>query len=175
MTPEEQRDVLDGRLHAALSEFDEMLLEQQQALEEKQREDPVPGRQDSATTGRSGASGQSAAIGGAGQSSASGGAGPQRPGRPGAEAGPRGGGRTADRSTGGSPDAGGLEGGQGSAGDVEGGPAQNDPRVPPDVGDGEDDDVVARQLREAAMKEDDPELREKLWDEYREYKKSAGS
>jgi hypothetical protein len=45
--------------------------------------------------------------------------------------------------------------------------------VPKDVGDGHDDDVVARQLREAAMKEDDPELREKLWDEYREYKKSA--
>jgi hypothetical protein len=47
--------------------------------------------------------------------------------------------------------------------------------VPPDVGDGSDDDVVARQLREAAMKEEDPQLREKLWDEYREYKKSAGS
>jgi hypothetical protein len=29
---------------------------------------------------------------------------------------------------------------------------------------------VARQLREAAMSEDDPELRERLWDEYRAYK-----
>ena len=46
-------------------------------------------------------------------------------------------------------------------------------RVPPDVADGSDDDIVARQLREAAMKEDDPELREKLWDEYRKYKKSG--
>jgi hypothetical protein len=46
--------------------------------------------------------------------------------------------------------------------------------VPPDVGDGKDDDVVARQLREAAMKEQDPAIREKLWEEYREYKKSAG-
>ena len=26
-----------------------------------------------------------------------------------------------------------------------------------------------RQIREAAMKEKDPELREKLWDEYRKY------
>ncbi|HJS74384.1 MAG TPA: hypothetical protein VJ921_08865, partial [Vicinamibacteria bacterium] len=43
-------------------------------------------------------------------------------------------------------------------------------RIPPDVGNGEDDDIVARQLREAAMKEEDPELREKLWDEYRAYK-----
>ncbi len=41
---------------------------------------------------------------------------------------------------------------------------------PPDIPDGTDDDVVARQLREAAMQEPDPELREKLWDEYRKYK-----
>ena len=36
------------------------------------------------------------------------------------------------------------------------------------------DDVVARQLREAAETEPDPELRAKLWDEYRKYK-SKGS
>ena len=35
---------------------------------------------------------------------------------------------------------------------------------------GSDDDVVARQLREAAEKETDPVLKEKLWDEYRKYK-----
>ncbi len=34
---------------------------------------------------------------------------------------------------------------------------------------GRDDDVVARQLREAAMAELDPELREALWGEYRNY------
>ena len=45
--------------------------------------------------------------------------------------------------------------------------------VPPDVGDGSDDDIVARQLREAAIEEKDPELREKLWDEYRRYKASV--
>jgi hypothetical protein len=50
---------------------------------------------------------------------------------------------------------------------------QRDERVPPDVGDGSDDDIVARQLREAAMKEEDPELREKLWDEYRAYKEGT--
>ncbi|MDH4029829.1 MAG: hypothetical protein OEU49_03160, partial [Chromatiales bacterium] len=47
--------------------------------------------------------------------------------------------------------------------------------VPEDVGDGRDDDIVARQLREAAQKEPDPELREKLWEEYRAYKNSVGS
>ncbi|NHZ69961.1 MAG: hypothetical protein GWP20_01885 [Thermotogales bacterium] len=45
---------------------------------------------------------------------------------------------------------------------------------PADVGDGSGDDVVARQLREAAEKETDPELRKKLWEEYRKYKKGAG-
>jgi hypothetical protein len=35
----------------------------------------------------------------------------------------------------------------------------------------QDDDIVARQLREAAEKETDPELKAKLWKEYEEYKK----
>ena len=46
-------------------------------------------------------------------------------------------------------------------------------KPPTDVGSGHDDDIIARQLREAAMKEQDPELRAKLWDEYRKYKKSS--
>ncbi len=40
---------------------------------------------------------------------------------------------------------------------------------PEDIPSGRDDDVVARQLREAAMTEPDPELREALWEEYRNY------
>jgi hypothetical protein len=39
--------------------------------------------------------------------------------------------------------------------------------------DGSDDDVVARQLREAAQAEQDPELRARLWDEYRRYKRGT--
>jgi hypothetical protein len=35
-----------------------------------------------------------------------------------------------------------------------------------------DDDIVARQLREVAERETDPELKAKLWKEYEEYKKS---
>jgi len=46
--------------------------------------------------------------------------------------------------------------------------------IPEDIPDGSDDDVVARQLREAAEKETDPELREKLWEEYRRYKAGTG-
>jgi len=41
------------------------------------------------------------------------------------------------------------------------------------AGAADDDDVVARQLREAAEKETDPELRKKLWEEYRKYKKGT--
>jgi hypothetical protein len=168
MTPEEERDALDSRLQVALAEFDDMLLEQQQDLEEKQRADPLPSRGAEAATGGSGGSGsQAAAGGGAGQSAGQQGRGER--------AGTQGGDQTGASSTGGSRDEGGAAGGSASTGGVEGDRADGDPRVPKDVGDGHDDDVVARQLREAAMKEDDPELREKLWDEYREYKRSTGS
>ena len=50
-------------------------------------------------------------------------------------------------------------------------PTRSHSRVPPDLVDAKGDDIIARQLREAAMKEEDPELREKLWDEYRKYKR----
>jgi len=46
--------------------------------------------------------------------------------------------------------------------------------TPQDIQDTRDDDIVARQLREAATGESDPVLREKLWDEYRKYKKGTG-
>jgi len=42
--------------------------------------------------------------------------------------------------------------------------------APPGTPDGSDDDVIARQLREAAEKETDPELKRKLWEEYKRYK-----
>ncbi len=63
----------------------------------------------------------------------------------------------------------------GTAGGGGGGPSAADPgersgRIPPGIPDGRDDDIVARQLREAAMNEENPELRAKLWLEYRKYK-----
>ena len=42
-------------------------------------------------------------------------------------------------------------------------------RVPADVGSGSDDDTLAAQLRELAMKETDPVLRERYWEEYRKH------
>jgi hypothetical protein len=38
---------------------------------------------------------------------------------------------------------------------------------------GSNDDIIARRLRRAAENETDPELREKLWDEYRDYKENT--
>ncbi len=43
-------------------------------------------------------------------------------------------------------------------------------RPPSDVGDGRDDDTLAAQLRELAMRETDPALRERYWEEYRKHK-----
>ena len=42
-------------------------------------------------------------------------------------------------------------------------------RRPDDIMENVGDDIVARQLYEAALAEDDPELRERLWEEYRKY------
>ncbi len=42
-------------------------------------------------------------------------------------------------------------------------------RTPEDVPIMVDDDIIARQLREAALSEEDPALRDRLWEEYRKY------
>ena len=75
-------------------------------------------------------------------------------------------------------DAGGYSAGGGMPGASMpgGGGASSMPRdtakypPPGDIPSSNDDDVVARQLREAALREPYPAVREKLWDEYRKYK-----
>jgi hypothetical protein len=57
------------------------------------------------------------------------------------------------------------EGSKGAAG------TQSTVQEQPSRPSGYDDDIVARQIREAAEKETDPELKEKLWKEYEDYKK----
>ena len=49
-------------------------------------------------------------------------------------------------------------------------PPPEDLDIPEDIPSPQGDDIVAKQLREAAMAEQDPELREKLWEEYKRYK-----
>ncbi len=73
----------------------------------------------------------------------------------------------------GSGSGGGMVGGGGSA---PGSPlaGMTDQEIeeltPEDVPTMVDDDIIARQLREAALVEKDPNLRDRLWDEYRKYK-----
>jgi hypothetical protein len=128
-------------LEKSLTEFDGMLLREQQVLEEKRAEAEAAGGSAGGTSGASGGGKAFPAEGAPSQ----------------AEAG-------TDRSGGGGAGASQPEG------EEEPLDEEMASRVPSDVGDGSDDDIVARQLREAAMKEEDPELREKLWDEYRRYK-----
>jgi hypothetical protein len=45
-------------------------------------------------------------------------------------------------------------------------------RTPDDIPITVDDDIIARQLREAALTEEDPALRERLWEEYRKYSRN---
>jgi len=69
-------------------------------------------------------------------------------------------------------DAGGYSTGGGLGGASSGGGMPRNTAkypAPADIPSGNDDDIVARQLREAAMREPDPAVREKLWDEYRKY------
>jgi hypothetical protein len=69
------------------------------------------------------------------------------------------------------PGAEGEPASQGSA--PNGGVQQTDTEIipiPDDIDDGQGDDIVLRQIRDAAMKEKDPVLRERLWDEYRRIK-----
>ena len=68
------------------------------------------------------------------------------------------------------------QGGYGSVGGGMGGRSGGAPdapavyEIPEDIPSDNDDDIVARQLREAAMREPDPDIREALWNEYRKYK-----
>ena len=60
-----------------------------------------------------------------------------------------------------------FEGGDFDESDRDGGKVAN---IPEDISaDGSGDDQVAKQIREAAMAEEDPIIREALWDEYRKH------
>ncbi len=75
----------------------------------------------------------------------------------------------------------GGDSGSGESGSVAGPQEQRQPsvgglteeeiraRTPDDIPNLVSEDIVARQLREAALAEEDPELRERLWEEYRMY------
>jgi hypothetical protein len=133
LTPAEQVAILDRQLEQSTSDFDAMILEEQ----ERQREIDRSRTQSSTATADS-----------SGEAS------------PGANSPYR-----DDVARGGQPGGMGGIGGPRASGQN---PAIYE--APEDIPNGNDDDVVARQLREAAMREPDPVIRERLWNEYRKYK-----
>ena len=148
-TADEQIAALDAALLGGLGEFDEMLLREQERVRAAAARTQAA---DAGTGGAGAAGGDGAGEGSEGWDGAQG-----SDGEFGEASEQRG-----DRSTG--------------RGDVAAGEAQRQPRrqgVPPGIPDGSDDDVVARQLREAAEKEQDPELKKRLWEEYRRYKEGT--
>ncbi len=156
--------MLDAELGASLSEFDEKLLREQESIAKKSR---AASTAESGAPGSEGAAGEGAADGDAGQAG-DGAESADADGRQG-EAGADAQGDAAEEGGEGTDGAGGSE--QVAAAGGSGGREGPAPATPADIPDGSDDDIVARQLREAAENEQDPELREKLWDEYRKYKK----
>jgi len=139
LTTAEQVAILDRQLEQSTSDFDTMILEEQQRQRELERE------RSSRQADR------------------------EQP----ESAGPGTGGRSPyqdDVAMGGGGAGGGIGGSSSAGGGI--GRSSNPAiyKAPEDIPEGTDDDVVARQLREAAMREPDPEVRKKLWDEYRKYK-----
>ncbi len=151
---------LDTSFMDALADFDDMLLKEEEKMSSR-----IPSKREAG--GGENGSGQSG-IGGAGGMQQGTSASRGIAGLPGAdqtagadgEIGEKAGSSTHKGDTSGSGgagvDAGGQSGGVGRA---------SGNRPPP-----KDDDIVARQLREAAERETDPELKKKLWDEYWKYK-----
>ncbi|MEP5764643.1 MAG: hypothetical protein ABJ308_08610 [Halieaceae bacterium] len=143
MTDAEQVAILDEQLNRGAGEFDDLILREREHIRRTAKNGPGGGEEPSEEPG-----------GGYGE-----------------------GGTGAGGEFSVPPMAGGGGGGQGGPGplpresydaDI---PEQTAVYAPPaDIPSGTDDDVVARQLREAAMREPDPQLREKLWEEYRKYK-----
>lgn len=146
----EQIAALDAELNAGLGEYDERLLREQERVKAAT---PLPDE----INGGAGLGQGDGAGDGSGEAGAN---------------------TDADAGTDASDAAAGAAAGEqpppGAAGRGAGGRAQRTGSgPPPDIPDGSDDDVVARQLREAAEKETDPELKKKLWEEYRKYKQGT--
>ena len=143
-TTSERLAGLDQELAEALSQFDGFLLDKNSEIESRRSEEKRRTDIDYEVSGKRNAGGGSAQSSRGGATNR--------------------GDSDDDASQGGSSGgyAGGLEEKQENAN-------AQDPMI-----DGSDDDIVARQLREAAEQEKNPALRERLWREYRDYKASSG-
>ena len=145
---------------ASLGSFDEQLKREQQRTAQER---------DARAGGRAGAGGSGT---GDGSYSADGEEGPDgRAGRNARSGRDRAGDLRSERRTGEGNEPAGAAG-EGAALPGKGGGGAVSGRVIPD---GSDDDIIARRLRKAAEAETDPELKDKLWKEYVDYKANARS
>jgi len=161
MTAEDKRAQIDRRFDETFAVFDERMRKEQETISQER----------AARGSGSGSGPAGGAVEGEESGDGQSGEGDEGEGMPGE--GPEGAGGDAG---GRGESAGGRSGEQGGGGGVGGGGplgGAGPNTVPADIPDGRDDDIVARQLREAAMKETDPELRERLWEEYRQYKQGT--
>jgi len=162
--PTDRLKALDRQFSESLAAFDEMLLKElrliqaasakrmkglSEAAAEAGRQ---AGEKGGASSTEKGSTAETAGSGTAGGGSEKGDAGTEQ----------------AKTSEGSGKPGGGAGSGQGAGGWGPGGTGA----PPGSYTSSPDDDIVARQLREAAEKETDPELKAKLWKEYEEYKKS---
>ena len=167
-TDAEKIALLDAELGNSLSEFDEKLLREQNELAEKSR---------AASTGQSGDNKEpgagASAKAGEGQGEKTEGEAKDGTGKKNGESAAESGEKTGDSEQQAQDSADGNDSAGGNDKVASAGSAGGDKTktsAPADIPDGRDDDIVARQLREAAENEQDPELRDKLWEEYRNYK-----
>jgi hypothetical protein len=174
MTTGERTAQIDRDLNDSLGVFDNRIRDEQAT---------IAGQRSGGRGGSGGGAGSAGAAGAGNSESGNGSEGDGKGGQGGGGEGQQGGGAQGGQGAGqgGSGQGQGQQGqgegnqqggGGGVGGGARGGSGPN--TVPADIPDGSDDDIVARQLREAAMNETDPELREKLWQEYRDYKKNTG-
>lgn len=166
-TDEEKKAAMVAKLSDLEGKIDEALMKRQQEMKQEAAA--------SATNASAGGGSSGSASGGASGGAA--GSGQEAEATQGGQRSPQG-----SQSSGGSSSSG-RSGSQGAAipntgnpsgrapPPTAGGPSDGQRGISQGRGDGGvDDDVVARQLREAAEKESDPTLKEKLWAEYRKYK-----
>jgi hypothetical protein len=156
-TPDERRAALDRRLNDSLGSFDERLRKEQQRIAQER-----DARQATVTTVAA-ANGSPKSDPTADQNAEAAGSTPtdlpqkssasQRGTTESRSA--RGGDLKSDKTAGG------------------GGSASGNGAMSNEIPAGNDDDVIARRLRRAAEQETDPELKDKLWKEYVEYKKNT--
>ncbi|MDO8945408.1 MAG: hypothetical protein Q7U75_19655, partial [Desulfobacterales bacterium] len=163
--PADRLKALDRQFNESLAAFDEMLLKELRLIQAASAK-RMKGLAEAAAE-----AGRPAGEKGGGASSAEKGSAAETEGS-GTEGGgsEKGGGGTEQTKT---SEGRGKPGGAAGAGQGAGGWGSGGSGAPPSsYTPSPDDDIVARQLREAAEKETDPELKAKLWKEYEEYKKS---